>query len=559
LVAQARESLEKWDDAVKAYQDLWLKFPLSPLAPQVRSRWETLAREKQLRVEKIVPQALWERAYIFYQAKSYDAAISEMNRIEGFPADRYPAEYKGEPWIDDLYYHRGMCHFHLKQYSRSIEVFDMVVRNARSEGAEKGLFARFQALIRTGRWEEAAAAYDLFSASYPKSSSMPHALYLRAAVAEEMGQPGKAVAAYRELAEKFPQSSWRDGALWSAGWILYRTGNHAEAVETWDRLRTLQPHFRWVEKILYWKGRALEKMNRKEAAQESYRELLKEFPYSYYSRLAAPSKGVGERKGTAFLREQRLSCFLNAETGCVSKNEHLEKGRMLTRLSLLPLAADEFEAAEGEGKKEETWLEISRLYREAEEYARSALLVRRKFALKPLAEKPAERERALYALAYPAGNFAAVNRLAESRNLDPALLCAVILEESRFDPRVVSQAGARGLMQLMPATGKKAAKDLKIQPFTAERLFDPEVNLQLGSWYLSKVLEEFGGKVHLAVAAYNAGPHNVRKWLAARPVADDEFVETIPYAETRNYVVRVMSSAEIYRALYRPPEAPAQP
>jgi soluble lytic murein transglycosylase len=115
-------------------------------------------------------------------------------------------------------------------------------------------------------------------------------------------------------------------------------------------------------------------------------------------------------------------------------------------------------------------------------------------------------------------------------------------------------------MQVLPRTGTQIARELKIPRFSEDQLFDPEINVRLGSWYLSKLLEEFGGKVHLALAAYNAGPHAVRKWMANAPSStEDEFVENIPYWETRNYVIRVISSAQVYRTLYRPPEKPVQP
>ena len=165
-----------------------------------------------------------------------------------------------------------------------------------------------------------------------------------------------------------------------------------------------------------------------------------------------------------------------------------------------------------------------------------------------------------YLLAYPVGDASLINRYAQERNLDPALLCALILEESRFHAGAVSAAGARGLMQLVPVTAQKVARELKIQRISGDQLFDPGMNVRLGSWYLAKMLEEFGGKTHLALAAYNAGPHMVRKWLAGcRSKPEDEFVESIPYSETRNYVIRVITSARIYRALYRPPGKPAQP
>jgi soluble lytic murein transglycosylase len=244
------------------------------------------------------------------------------------------------------------------------------------------------------------------------------------------------------------------------------------------------------------------------------------------------------------------------------KSIHLEKGRLLARLALTPWAIDELEAAEGEGGAlDEKWIEVSRLYRESEEYYRSNLLVRKKFALKPLSSASSEKERTLYLLAYPLGNPSLVNRYSQTSNLDPALLSALILEESRFQVQAVSPAGARGLMQVMPQTGRQIARELKVRPFSEDQLFDPAVNIHLGSWYFARMLEEFEGKVHLALAAYNAGPQAVRKWLAGgRSLAEDEFVENIPYLETRNYVIRVIGSAQVYRLLYRPQsDRPVQP
>jgi soluble lytic murein transglycosylase len=144
--------------------------------------------------------------------------------------------------------------------------------------------------------------------------------------------------------------------------------------------------------------------------------------------------------------------------------------------------------------------------------------------------------------------------------LDAAFLSAIILEESRFNPQAVSPAGARGLMQVLPSTANQIVQRIKIRPYSESLLFDPEMNLRLGSWYLSSLLEEFGGKETLALAAYNAGPHVVRQWMAKIPTArEDEFVENIPYAETRNYVIRVLSSAEVYRMLYGTPQKSAEP
>jgi soluble lytic murein transglycosylase len=532
---------------------------------KAKARWESLAREKKIPVAKIAPEALLNRALHFYQAHSYETALGEMSQIEGYPRQSYPAQYAGEPWVDDLYFHRGMCHFRLKQYPRAVEVFDLVLSHSRVESmAEKSLFWLFQALIRSGRKKEALKAGSLLQASYPRSSWLPQALHLQAAVYEDMGETAQAFSLYGEVAEKFPQSPFRFPALWNAGWLRYREKGYSTASQTWDRLKELDPHSRWTEKAMYWLGKSSEKMGQAREAEEMYGQLQRNFPTSYYSQLASSrGRALLSSKGSfPALQDPTLSPLGEVNTNSSgSRGSHIEKGRNLVRLFLLPLAVEELEAAEGVGaSRDEIWMEISRLYREAEEYYRSNLLVRRKFTLKPLSRLSTEREKTLYRLAYPLGNPSLIHRYAQIQNLDPSLLCAVILEESRFHSQAVSPAGAKGWMQVLPRTGTQIARELKIPRFSEDQLFDPEMNVRLGSWYLSKLLEEFGGKVHLALAAYNAGPHAVRKWMANAPSStEDEFVENIPYWETRNYVIRVISSAQVYRTLYRPPEKPVQP
>ena len=566
LLGQAREGLNQYSEAIQAYQETWRKYPLHGAANKARTRWESLAQEKKVAVKKISAEALFNRSLQFYQAHQYETALKEMNQIEGLPAQSYPPTYAGELWVDDLYYHRGMSYFRLKQYSKSVENLDLVVRSSRNEGmAEKSLFSLFQTLIRSGRREEALRIHDLLQASYPRSSFLPQALYLKASLYEDRGEPDKAVSLYLAVADRFPQSPFRSPALWNAGWVRFQKKDWAAALQAWERLKKAEPHFRWMEKTLYWSGKALEKIDRKEEAEEQYQQLLREYPASYYSQLIS-SRGLEPRASPGpvpILQERLLSSVEEMKTNSPGpKSIHLEKGRLLARLSLTPWAIDELEAAEEEGAApEDKWIEVSRLYRESEEYYRSNLLVRKKFALNPLSSRSTEKEKTLYLLAYPLGNSSLVNQYAQLQNLDSALLSALILEESRFQVQAVSPAGARGLMQVMPQTGRQIARELKVRPFSEEQLFDPEVNIRLGSRYFARMLEEFEGKVHLALAAYNAGPQAVRKWLAAgRSSAEDEFVENIPYLETRNYVIRVIGSAQVYRLLYCPqPDRPAQP
>ena len=141
FLGQAREGLGQWAEAIRAYQELWLKYPLHPLAKQAKARWDSLIREKKLAEEKIPPEALFRRSLQLYQALLYEAALEEMERIEGFSPRAYPERYAGERWMDDLYFHRGMCFFRLKKYGQAAELFNLIVQNSRNEEtAEKALF-----------------------------------------------------------------------------------------------------------------------------------------------------------------------------------------------------------------------------------------------------------------------------------------------------------------------------------------------------------------------------------------------------------------------------------
>ena len=123
-------------------------------------------------------------------------------------------------------------------------------------------------------------------------------------------------------------------------------------------------------------------------------------------------------------------------------------------------------------------------------------------------------------------------------------------EESGYRPGVVSVSGARGLLQLMPATAERVARESRIGEFSADDLFEPRVNIRLGSDYLAGLLRRFEGRASAAIGSYNAGPHVVARWIEARPGEDDVWVEEIPYDQTRGYVKRVLRSVQAYRVLY---------
>ncbi len=157
----------------------------------------------------------------------------------------------------------------------------------------------------------------------------------------------------------------------------------------------------------------------------------------------------------------------------------------------------------------------------------------------------------LYYLIYPYAYPEYLKKYSTEFGVDPLFVLAVMREESRFDPTAGSYVGALGLMQVMPATGKGIANSLGIKNFNSQMLLDPETSIKMGCFYLSEQLKNFGGSNYYASGAYNGGPGAMSKWISERGDKNiDEFIELIPYDETRNYVRKVMGSYFFYQMLY---------
>jgi soluble lytic murein transglycosylase len=155
---------------------------------------------------------------------------------------------------------------------------------------------------------------------------------------------------------------------------------------------------------------------------------------------------------------------------------------------------------------------------------------------------------------YPRAFWNLVAPAAQSTGLDPYLLLALTRQESLFDPEARSPSDAQGLMQLLPSTARRVAAESGIGGATLD-LSDPALNVELGTTYLKKLFEMFGGNPFKAVAAYNGGEHAVERWNARFAGDDDEWVENIDFHETRDYVKKVLGGLREYRLLYARPSS----
>ncbi|WP_229768585.1 lytic transglycosylase domain-containing protein [Tissierella pigra] len=153
---------------------------------------------------------------------------------------------------------------------------------------------------------------------------------------------------------------------------------------------------------------------------------------------------------------------------------------------------------------------------------------------------------------YPIGYKSAIVKYSNEYNLDPYLVASIINVESKYDKNAISSKEAKGLMQIAPQTGQWAGEVLGIENYNAEMLFDPEVNIRIGTWYLNNLFTEFNGDLDLVLAAYNAGSGNVSKWLDNEEYCRDGVtLSVIPFKETKDYLVKIQDNYKVYSSVYK--------
>lgn len=329
--------------------------------------------------------------------------------------------------------------------------------------------------------------------------------------------------------------------LWTTGWKQFAAGRYAPALSTWAELAALYPESREARAGAYWTGRAQERLGQREQAQAAFRAVAAADTTDFYRRHALARLGPAAAAGGP-------APALPLEAW--PAEPLLDRAHLLSDLGLDGLALDEVQLlgdmVSPRAKNALVGLAMSRQGRRRE----SIPYLRRAFPALGGARQAGvpEAARRLY---YPLEFASEVTTLAERAGIEPTLVYGVIRQESAFDLSALSHAGARGLMQLMPGTGRETAKRLGL-PFSEARLADPAFNLTLGTTYLSDVLDLFNGREELALAGYNGGPYRIQRlWRQAGPAAEvDSFLEGLSIEESRTYVKRVLLFADSYRQLY---------
>jgi soluble lytic murein transglycosylase len=401
---------------------------------------------------------------------------------------------------------------------------------------------RARAIARAGDVPRAIEALEAVADGRWGRTSV-YARYLAALLLEDEDDLAAARRQFDRVARADGHPRYANPSLWYLGWTAWRAGDAAEARARFAELAAREranPIGRL--RAVYWQARAAARLGDDEAAQAGYREVLGTYPLTYYGWLAT-HRLVGD------VPPSRPAAFEPGPRAV--KPAELARARILLEAGLRDEAAFELRLTARRARGLRDRVDVGRLLAEAGAYHHAQRLVVDRY-YEDLARGVAPGHEPLWWLAWPIAFGPLVEALHPSdASIDPEVVSAVMREESGYRPDVTSPAGARGLLQIMPETGRRLAVELGLEGFDPYHLYRPRTNIRLGAFYLDQLTRRFDGRLVASVASYNAGPNAVARWIAEQPgLEDDEWTEAIPYSQTRGYVKRVMRSVHVYRALY---------
>jgi soluble lytic murein transglycosylase len=398
----------------------------------------------------------------------------------------------------------------------------------------------------------ARATFNRLVANFPGSERAPGAMLRIGKIFEELHQLDSARDQYRRLTARYPGSDAAEEARFRIPWTLYLAHNYRSAVPGFQSgaARAKDPIDR--DMCEYWHARALEKAGDTAGARAIFEKLANSTDSNYYPELASrrvaasspnlPAASVSDH----WWYDPQYAIGPEVPRVPLAALYHIGRLEKLRALGLKELEPGELRALEDQpgGTAGLRYFALAGFVT-ADAWYDAIVTATHMEKNGQLSHDVAERVR--YPRAYWDLFSSASTRLA----LDPYLVLALSRQESLFNPKATSSSNARGLMQLIPSTARKMASQQGMDTDQI-RLYDPSVNVQLGTAYLKNLFEMFHGDEFQAVAAYNGGENAVMKWLAKSPGPDDEWVENIAYKETRDYVKKVIGGRREYLLLYQP-------
>jgi soluble lytic murein transglycosylase len=537
LQAQAQEAMADFNQAYRFYSELRDLFP--------RSRWTAPARSALRRLRERYPdkfglrttQALADEAERLVREREHgEAEIFYKRLLSGNLESDFRRRVLTK--LTDLY-------LSIRKRNEAIPLLEQIARDyPASSEAPKALYQIGQVLWNRHDNAQALGYFKHVIERHPTSPYVERSRYAAADIYESFGQKQEAIALYTSVMKGFPNSQVHNDAVSRLAWLYYRSGEWGQAYATFQSLAGNARDSALRTAGLYWQGRSAEKLGDTETAVRIYRQIIDGSEESYYQALAL--RGLF-RAGIEAEDPKTNAPPPNSEADPPLSSEifyHLSRARELSAISLHHLAVIELNEVDRLSKNH-TRLRVLLM----QEYFKNRAYNRSLAIANQLPSSSSDRNLFRFPLAY----WEMIQQKAQERELDPYLILALIRQESLFDPRARSPATALGLMQLLPSTAARVAKQIGMAPPSNEQLFQPELNLTLGTQYLKDLLQRYSNDWFKAIAAYNAGESAVDRWEKELLTDDmEEFVERIPYLETRGYVKLVMRNHRVYKRLYDP-------
>lgn len=580
-IMEARRLLdEELPDSVRLGLILTMAQALEASHPEDALSWyDRLQRESQSPADQAL--ALWRAASIQYDLGDDTARLGAwIAVVQRFPETSTAQAIVDEPPPDNAgldSYYVGLVYYRGGRDQEARAAFETSFESNR-KGPDLSLAARASYYLAVldesaGNIDEAVQGYGRVLELDPRVELADDALWWRGRLLELGGRIAEAADSYRRLLSGFDGSNWAPEARFRLALFDYDEGDFDEAVDT---LESIVERAGSVERqrALLWQGKVLAEAGDKTEAEAAWRALREEAPTDYYGLRAAVL--LGEARGG--LRDADLTEAEEPSWSAIGAwvlvtgsadpwgalkillyDRHWTLGRELLSLGMDRRATEEFrlllEAADGEPY---ALYQLARLFHSAGMTHLSSQAAARLLWTVP--EEAAEgAPGGLWRLAYPTPFPEVLREAAGDAGVPELLLLALIRQESFFDPLAGSPVGARGLSQVMPATGEEIARDLAWADFEVGDLYRPSVSLRLGAHYLAGQIDLFDGNIYQALAAYNGGPGNALRWRDAAGDDIDRFTEEIEFSETEAYVRLVTENLARYRQLYQGLEEPSLP
>jgi soluble lytic murein transglycosylase len=517
---------KRLNEAERYYRQLIEQYPKNPYC---RKAVYHVVQLKTMKGIAVSAEEQFGYAQGLFEERAYGPALVQFKRAVVL---HLPKELKGEAW-----HYLGLCSFYQRQYLMAVNYF-ILARGYPHQYSTKTIWWLAKTYQRLNRQQEALYSYRQLYTMYPEFELAPEALVEAAEIYSSWRMYMSASKLYVLLRQRYPQHRSAGESYWREGRNNYYQRNYWRAYQLFSEGVERAGDSAYGGALCYWSGKAALKLGDEATAKVYFNRTVREYDHNYYAYRAAQQLNIP----LPYIKKGKLPWIMG-----VSQWGEKYQALLIQKACDDALAEIKDALATADAQvKAQTYYELAiasldnELYFNGLQYLERCLMTR----VIPVQDLPYN----FWMAYYPRPYFKFIKDSAKRNNVEWQMICGLIREESAFDTRSVSYVGARGLMQLMPATAQLL---MKKKSFPLEILYEPRLNLALGTLYIGGLLRDVDNNIVVALAGYNAGPHTVKRWLRLRPIKDiDEWIELIPYGETREYVKRVMRSYWEYCRIY---------